>query len=108
MLTAWPSTDFVIHVPTNPSIESLARALGGGHPGHDNRRGPGKRAVGPPSRTTGPGCYFAALQKYQSSATQLKSGFWGLKPQTFFATSLNSRAVSGCQMTGRFFARKFS
>ena len=77
-------------------------------PGHDNRRGPGKRAVGPPSRTTGPGCYFAALQKYQSSATQLKSGFWGLKPQTFFATSLNSRAVSGCQMTGRFFARKFS
>ncbi len=53
---------------------------------------PERQATGATERSvdlTGRACYLAALQKYQSSATQVKSGFSGVKPQTFLPTSLN-------------------
>ena len=58
-------------------------------PGHDERRGPGGEQSPSPSRTTGSDGYLAALQKYQSSATQVRRMFWGRTPQTFFPISVN-------------------
>ena len=98
MVTGGPVNDFVRHAPmyrlrAAPSPVAprattvIAVARGYCHLALDN----GVRLFGN---------YLTALQKYQFSASQLKSGFSGLKPQTFFPTSLNARAVSGCQMTG--------
>ena len=64
-------------------------------PGHDNRRGPGKRAVSHPSTKTGPDCYLTALQKYQYSgvgAAMMLRGS-GSAPQTFFETSQSASAI---------------
>jgi len=75
-------------VPTSLSIETSSWARARQH------------AVGRSNGLRRPDCYLTALQKYQSSATQLRRTFWGRTPQTFFPISVNPAAALGCQMTG--------
>ena len=89
--------------PTCNPLHELTVMCAAARPRHAPK--PGRRAWTGTSAASVPGPYLAGLQKYQSSATQVKSGFWGVKPQTFLPTSSSRSWVLGCQMPGRSFAR---